>query len=138
MAMNARKSGKAAAPPMKARTMNVMKAMKSGKAAAPPIKARTMKAMKSGNAAAPPMKAPTMKVLKAMKVDLKKAMKAKFLQKAMKATKAKHRKGNVEVWSWCDTRNIPSVWCVSHWNGKQVEHEVYCNMAMKHTSHVGT
>ena len=93
MAMKARKSGKAAAPPMKARTMNVMKAMKSGKAAAPPIKARTMnvmKAMKSGNAAAPPMKAPTMKVLKAMKVDLKKAMKAKFLQKAMKATKCFH------------------------------------------------
>ena len=136
MAMKARKSGKAAAPPMKARTMNVMKAMKSGKAAAPPIKARTMKAMKSGNAAAPPMKAPTMKVLKAMKVDLKKAMKAKFLQKAMKATKARHRKGNVEVWSWCDTRNIPSVWCVSHWNGKQVEHEVYGKLATKHTMHV--
>ena len=136
MAMKARKSGKAAAPPMKARTMNVMKAMKSGKAAAPPIKARTMKAMKSGNAAAPPMKAPTMKVLKAMKVDLKKAMKAKFLQKAMKATKARHRKGNVEVWTWCDTRNIPSVWCVSHWNGKQVEHEVYGKLATKHTMHV--
>ena len=136
MAMKAMTSGKVAAPPMKARTMNVMKAMKSGKAAAPPIKARTMKAMKSGNAAVPPMKAPTMKVLKAMKVDLKKAMKAKFLQKAMKATKARHRKGNVEVWSWCDTRNIPSVWCVSHWNGKQVEHEVYGKLATKHTMHV--
>ena len=86
---------------------------------------KALKTMKATKAAAPP---------KTTRVD--KAGVAKFLKKAMKATKAKKRDRKVEVWSWCDTRNIPNVWVVSHWNGQQIEHEVYGQLTMKHTMHV--